>query len=208
MPEQRDHPLKDMVSETRYNKLVRAVTHRQRGLMLVMEDVYNPYNLAAIARSCDAFGVQNIAVIFENQEFFNPREAGKESAVSANKWLDYRLFNHGTADALATLKAEGWHLVATALTPDAQPIQSVDLTHDKLALIVGNEHAGVSRTTLETVDTVMTIPMVGMVESFNVSVASAISLYEITRQRQASGRDFYLSDEKADALLTDFIAVR
>lgn len=208
MPEKRNHPLRDMVSETRYDKMVRAVTHRQRGLMLVMEDVYNPYNLAAIARSCDAFGVQNIAVIFENQEFFNPRDMGKESAVSANKWLDYRLFDSGTADALATLKAEGWYLVATALTPDAQPIQKLDLTHDKLALIVGNEHAGVSQTTLQAADVVMSIPMLGMVESFNVSVASAISLYEITRQRQATGRSFYLSDEEADALLTDFIAVR
>lgn len=196
--------MKYIAGESRFEKIQSVVAARQAGLMVVMEDVYNPFNLGAIARSCDAFGVQNLAVIFENQEEFDPKEEAVASASSANKWLDYRLMQ-GTENSIQTLKDEGWHVLATVPDRDAPSIYEVDLTHKQLALLVGNEHSGVSDEAFSLADSTVTIPMVGMIESFNVSVATAIMLYEITRQRQAHPDDFTLDQDAALELMEELI---
>ena len=195
----------DQMTAPRAEKLRAVASQRQRGLMVVMEDVQNLHNLAAIARSCDAFGVQQIGVTVANPANFDP-QAGKAVSTSASKWLDYRLFEGGTAACIATLRAEGWHVMATALREDALDIYEADLAqHEKLALLVGNEKEGLSATAVQLADSVLTIPMLGMIQSFNVSVATALSLYEITRQRRASGRDYRFSDAEAKALLSSFL---
>lgn len=194
------------LTDKRLRRIVNVVERRQRGLMLIMEDVHNPHNLAAIARSCDAFGVQEVAFTLENADLFDPTQRGKVASASAAKWLDYRIFDAGTDDALTTLKAEGWTIIASVLRQESQPIHEMDFTqYDKLALMVGNEHAGLSETAQRHADAFMKIPMQGMIQSFNVSVAAALSLFEITRQRRASPRDFSLPDADADALVEDFI---
>lgn len=186
-------------------RIADVVRNRQRGLMVVMEDVNNPHNLAAIARSCDAFGVQQIAFTLENHDLFDPVEVGRVSSSSASKWLDYRIFEDGTGSCLRTLQAEGWHVAATAMHEAAQPLQSVDFTQvDQLALLVGNEREGLSPTALEMADSHIYIPMVGMTRSFNVSVATAILLWEITRQRNASEYDFTISEGEAARLIASF----
>jgi tRNA (guanosine-2'-O-)-methyltransferase len=196
----------NQLSERRLSRVVNVAAHRQRGLMIVMEDVHNPHNLAAIARSCDAFGIQEIAFTMDEENLFDPKEIGKISSASASKWLDYRIFEHGTHAALATLKNEGWHIMATWVNPEAKSIHEIDFTqYEKLALLVGNEHAGISQTAIELADSYMYIPMMGMIESFNVSVAAALSLFEITRQRLASDKDFFLPEDEARKLIADFV---
>ena len=196
--------MKYIAGESRFEKIQRTVEARQAGLMVVMEDVYNPHNLGAIARSCDAFGVQNLTVIFENQDEFDPKEEAVASASSANKWLDYRLMQ-GTGSSIQTLKDEGWHILATVPDRDAPSIYQADLTRKQLALLVGNEHAGVSSEALALADSTITIPMQGMIESFNVSVATAILLYEITRQRQAHPEVFTLDEDAAFSLMEKLV---
>jgi tRNA (guanosine-2'-O-)-methyltransferase len=199
---------KDQLTERRLKRVVNAAGHRQRGIMVIMEDVHDPHNLAAIARSCDAFGIQEIAFTMEDEKLFDPKETGKISSASASKWLDYRVFENGTRDALTTLKNEGWHIMATWVNPDAKSIHDIDFTHhDKLALLLGNEHAGISQSAIELADSYMYIPMMGMIQSFNVSVAAALSLFEVTRQRLASEKDFFLPKDEARELIADF-AVR
>jgi tRNA (guanosine-2'-O-)-methyltransferase len=196
---------KGYLSERRLNRVVNVATHRQRGLMVIMEDVHNPHNLAAIARSCDAFGIQQIAFTMENENLFDPLGVGKISSANASKWLDYRIFENGTRDALTTLKNEGWHIMATWVNPEARSIHEIDFTpYDKLALLFGNEHAGISQTAIELADSYLYIPMMGMTESFNVSVAVALSLFEITHQRLASEKDFFLPEDEARKLIADF----
>lgn len=196
---------KDQLSERRLKRVVNAASHRQRGLMVIMEDVHNPHNLAAIARSCDAFGIQQIAFTMEDENLFDPKQVGKIASASASKWLDYRVFENGTRDALTTLKNEGWHIIATWVNPDAKSIHEIDFTeYDKLALLLGNEHSGISQTAIQLADSYMYIPMMGMIESFNVSVAAALSLFEITRQRLASEKDFFLPEDEARTLIADF----
>lgn len=194
------------LTERRLRRIIDTATKRQRGLMMLMEDVHNPHNLMAIARSCDAFGVQEIAFTMEDENLFDPKQIGKVSSASASKWLDYRIFENGTRNAMNTLKAEGWHIMATWVNPDAKSIYEVDFPqHDRLVLMVGNEHAGISQTAVELADSYLYIPMMGMIESFNVSVAAALTLFEATRQRRASTKDFSLSNEAVHDLVADFV---
>ncbi len=194
------------MTEKRLKRLVKTARKRQRGLMLLMEDVHNEHNLAAISRSCDAFAVQNVAFTLENPDNFDSTRIPKVTASGAAKWLDYRIFTDGTTNALETLKSEGWHILATSLRPGAKSIHAMDFTqYEKLVLMVGNEHAGLSPAALEHADGAVYIPMHGFTQSFNVSVASALCLYEITRQRNASPVDFRISLEEARILAEDFL---
>ncbi len=190
----------------RREKLRRVVELRQRGLMVVMEDVYNPHNLAAIARSCDAFGVQQITFSLQDQRRFDPRDKGLIVSSSASKWLDYRIFEEGTETCLTTLQAEGWHIMAALAGENIPSLYDVDLTqYDKLAVLMGNEHAGLSQHAGHLADSAVTIPMRGIIESFNVSVATAVILSEITRQRQASEKDFSLPEDELEMLYGEFL---
>ncbi|QPC82573.1 RNA methyltransferase [Phototrophicus methaneseepsis] len=186
----------------RQQRLESVARNRQAGLMVVMEDVWNPHNLAAIARSCDAFGIQEIAYTMQNQVDYDAIEVGKITSVSASKWLDYRIFETNSIEALQTLKSEGWYLVATVASDAAMSMYEMDFTpYKKLALLVGNERDGLSQAAQDLADLHLVIPMMGMIPSFNVSVATALILYEITRQRRNSPHEYRLSPQEADALI-------
>jgi tRNA (guanosine-2'-O-)-methyltransferase len=191
-----------MATPDRFQRMQAVARNRQTGLMVVMEDVWNPHNLAAIARSCDAFGVQQIAYTVQNQLDYDPLAVTAATSASASKWLDYRIFEMNSVEALQIIKAEGWYLVATVLSEKAVALQEMDFTqYDKLALLVGNEKNGLSQAAQDMADAHIVIPMVGMIRSFNVSVATALTLFEVTRQRQNSDRDFRLSSSESDALI-------
>jgi tRNA (guanosine-2'-O-)-methyltransferase len=193
-----------MVLGPRRKKKIEDVARaRQRGLVLVLEDIHDPHNAAAILRSADAFGVQDVFVVYEQETYANPKRVGKSSSSSANKWLNFTVYRSSAA-CVAALKEKGYRVVVTALGPQAMPMSGVDFTDEPLALVVGNEHRGVSPDMLAAADVVMYIPMRGMVQSLNVSVAAAVSLYEITRQREASGKDFLLGAREAKQLMKDF----
>jgi tRNA (guanosine-2'-O-)-methyltransferase len=196
----------NQITERRLQRIVETATNRQRGLMVLMEAVKNPHNLAAIARSCDAFGVQHLAYILHKDGLAGALDDGDISSATAAKWLDYRPFEYGTKAALTTLKAEGYHLMATWVNPQATSIYDVDFTqHEKLVLMLGSEWHGLSETAVKMADSHLYIPMMGMLESFNVSVAAALSLFEISRQRRASPKDFSLPEDEGRQLIAEFI---
>ncbi len=173
-----------MPTDQRLNKLRRVAEARQAGFTVVIEDIFDPHNLGAISRSCDAFGIQQINVIFETHPEFDPKEVGKNSSTATNKWLNYRI-HHSTEKALLRLKDEGWQLVAAALDADAESIFDADLCAPRIALLFGNEKTGLSPTALKLADRKVTIPMRGIAQSMNVSVSAAVCIYEVTRQRMA-----------------------
>jgi len=172
-----------MPTKARQDKLKRVAAARQSGLTVVLEDVFDPHNLGAISRSCDAFGIQDIHVIFEQQPAFDPKQVGKNSSTSTNKWLRYHI-HRSSETTLRSLQAQGWTLVATAPEASAQPLFSADLCHQKTALLLGNERAGLSPRALELADLRIAIPMQGIAQSLNVSVTAALLIYEVTRQRR------------------------
>ena len=169
-------------SSRRAEKIRRVLASRQPGLTVVMENIHDPHNVSAVFRTCDAVGVMQVELLYTLEKF--PR-IGKKSSSSANKWLERR--QHTSVDeCFATLRQEGFRICATHLGQGSSSLYDLDLTQ-KVALVFGNEHRGVSEEAAEKADANFQIPMVGMIQSLNVSVAAAVSLYEALRQRIACG---------------------
>lgn len=203
LPQSEDY----QIMERRMRRIVKTAAQRQRGLMTLMEDVHNPHNLQAIARSCDAFGVQRVGFTLENAELFDPTQVGQVTASGASKWLDYRIFTNGTRAALQTLQTEGYHVMASWVNPEARSLYEIDFTqYDRLVLMIGNEKEGISPAAIESADSHVFIPMQGFIRSFNVSVATAICLAEITRQRRLSPIDFSLGEAATRDLIHTFLS--
>lgn len=169
-------------SERRVQKIGQVLSRRQPDLTVVMENIHDPHNVSAVLRSCDAVGIMRVELLYNLEKF--PR-IGRKSSSSANKWLEWR--KHTTVDdCYAALHAEGFAIYATHLGTDAMSLYDLDLTK-KVALVFGNEHRGISDEAATKADGNYVIPMVGMIQSLNISVACAVSLYEALRQRLAAG---------------------
>ncbi|MEO8168293.1 MAG: RNA methyltransferase [bacterium] len=169
-------------SERRTEKVRAVLNNRQPDLTVVMENIHDPHNVSAVLRSCDAVGVMQVELLYNLEKF--PR-IGKKSSSSASKWLDVR--KHKTVDdCYAVLRSEGFSIYATHLGTSAMSLYDIDLTA-KVALVFGNEHRGVSDEAALKADGNVIIPMMGMIQSLNISVACAVSLYEAMRQRAAKG---------------------
>ncbi len=192
------------MNDRRVQKLRDVAETRQRGIVVILEDIHDPHNAAAILRTCDAFGIQNVWFIFEKEKRYNPKRIGKASSSSANKWLDLSVFG-STAAGIKALKQEGYHIMVTALTDTSVSLLDYSVSDEKIALVVGNEHDGVSETMLKGADTILKIPMWGFVQSLNVSVATAIVLWELTKQRKARGNGWALSAHEQKRLLASFL---
>jgi tRNA (guanosine-2'-O-)-methyltransferase len=133
-------------------------------------------------RSADAVGVLRVHLVYARDEF---PKLGKKSSASATKWVK-RTKHASVRECYDALRAEGFTICATHLGRRSVPLHDLDLTK-KVALVFGNEHRGVSDEAAELADVNFQIPMVGMIESLNVSVACAVTLYEAFRQRLAAG---------------------
>ena len=165
----------------RFERL-RAVLDRRMGdLTLLLEHVDKPHNLSAILRSCDAVGVLEAhAVSLKGRvPTFNSTSLGSQKWVALHR-------HERSSDAIALLKADGFRLYGTHLGADAVDYRSCDFT-GPTAFVLGAEKWGLSEATAAAIDQAIVIPMAGMVQSLNVSVANAILLFEALRQRQAKG---------------------
>ena len=164
----------------RFQKLARALRRRQPDLTVLMERVHKSHNLSAILRNCDAVGVLEAHAI--------PPEGGLQihshTSAGTAKWV--RLVRHRTIqEAIKELKGRGFRILAAHPGPDAVDFREVDFTVPT-ALMMGAELLGLSDEALELADLRISIPMVGMAQSFNVSVAAALLLFEAFRQREAA----------------------
>lgn len=163
-------------------RLGSVLAHRQPDLTLVLANIHDPHNVSAIYRSCDAFGVDKVHLYYTDTPF---PVLGRKTSASARKWVES--VRHRDRQELETsLRAQNMQILATTFTPTAKPLRTWDFTRPT-AIIMGNEHAGVSPELVPLVDGEVYIPMYGMVQSFNVSVASALMLAEASRQRAAAG---------------------
>lgn len=170
------------MTEERLRKIKTVLAQRQPDLTVVMENIHDPHNVSAMLRSADAVGVPEVQLVYTNEEF---PKLGKKSSASATKWVARRKFR-SVQDCYETLRKEGFMICATHLAKDAVLLHELDLTK-KVALVFGNEHRGVSAEAAEQADVNFQIPMMGMIQSLNVSVACAVSLYEALRQRTSKG---------------------
>lgn len=174
--------MKLFLSERRLQKITSVVNSRQHSLRVVLENIHDPHNVSAILRTCDAVGVPKVSLLYNLEKF--PR-IGKKSSASARKWVEVEKFS-SVNDCYKSLKSEGYAIYASSISTDAIDLYKLDFKK-KIAIILGNEHRGVSDDALNLADKKFKIPMYGMVQSLNVSVAAAIVLYEALRQRQKKG---------------------
>ncbi len=165
-------------TDERLQKIISTATSRQFSLHVVMENIHDPHNVSAIFRTCDAVGVPKISLLYTFESF--PR-ISKTSSSSANKWIDVEKYND-TKNCYDQLRAQGFKVYASMLNKNAVNIYNIDLTK-KIALVFGNEKRGVSAEAEKLADETFYIPMRGMIQSLNVSVAAAVTLYEAQRQR-------------------------
>lgn len=190
------------MNEKRKQKIASVASHRQSDIILVLEDLHDPHNAGAILRTCDGLGIQRVYFIFEKEEEYNPKKIGKASSSSANKWLDFKIFT-STRTCLRDLKKDGYTIVATAVTDRAESLLTAKFPEKKIAILVGNEHRGLSEVARHLADRIIMIPMTGFVQSLNVSVATAIVLWEITKQRKKT--PWQLPQREQEKLLKELI---
>ncbi|MES2701998.1 MAG: RNA methyltransferase [Bacteroidota bacterium] len=164
-------------------KIKRVLNHRQGDLVVVMENVHDPHNISAVMRTCDAVGVQEIFVL--NTAIARHKKFGKTSSASAAGWLTIHEYDN-TEACMKAVRERCDKIYATHLGVESHSLYELDLTQ-KVALVFGNEHAGVTEECLAHCDGNFIIPQVGMVQSLNISVACAITLYEALRQREIAG---------------------
>ena len=165
----------------RHQRIKDMLDKRQPDLTVCMEGVHKTHNLAAVVRTCDAVGVSDVHAIWKNEQM----QVRGGSAAGSQNWIDVHSHND-TRRAINTLKAQGMQVLVTNLSATAVDFRDVDYTKPT-AIILGQEKFGASDVALAMADQDIVIPMVGMVQSLNVSVACSVILYEAQRQRQIAG---------------------
>ncbi len=169
----------------RQKRIERAIQRRQPDLSLVLEDIHDPHNVSAVLRTCDAVGVLRVHLVYVQET--PPKKAfARTTSGSAAKWIE--IVRHDSIEACyERLRSDGQRILATALEPESVDLYETDLT-TPVALVFGNEMRGVSEKAIKGADGLISLPMLGMIQSLNISVACAISLYEAMRQRRLAGR--------------------
>ncbi|WP_409424062.1 tRNA (guanosine(18)-2'-O)-methyltransferase TrmH [Pseudoalteromonas sp. RW-H-Ap-1] len=171
------------MQQTRYQRIEGVLSRRQTDLTVCLEDVHKHHNLSAIVRSADAVGCHHVHAVWpENQKWLTNNTSG-----GSKNWLDTHLHKN-IDDAVASMRTHNpdVQILATHLSEDAVDFREIDYTKPT-AIIVGQEKTGISPQALEYADQNIIIPMQGMVQSLNVSVAAALILFEAQRQRDLAG---------------------
>jgi tRNA (guanosine-2'-O-)-methyltransferase len=167
----------------RFERLTSVLNKRQPDLTVVLENVFDPHNISAVMRTCDAVGIQDIYIL--NTKIPPHKKWGAKSSSSAAKWLSIHQFTDAT-DCFTALRQRFKKIYTTHLSTDAVGLHELNLS-EPVALVFGNEHSGVSDEIIAMADGNFIIPQVGIIKSLNISVACAVSLYEAFRQKKNAG---------------------
>jgi len=186
----------------RQKRLLSVLRKRQNDLTVVLENVFDPHNISAVMRTCDAVGLQDIYVL--NTKIPKHKKWGAKSSSSAAKWLTVHQFTEAE-ECFSSLRKNYSTILTTCLTDDAISLHEIDFTRST-ALVFGNEHDGVSEEIRKFSDGNFIIPQVGIIQSLNISVACAVSLYEAYRQKTLAGHynEQKINGEEAKMLLKDW----
>lgn len=192
-----------LVTPQRFARMQRVLDNRTRHVTAVLEDVYRSPNSNAAIRSLECFGIQDVHMV----EGKFKAKLNDAIAKGATQWTTIKQYQSnsenictGIEECFKNLRQQGYMIVAT--TPHSQGYSLPDLPIDKkLALVFGNEEAGVSTYAQEHADAYVTIPMYGFTESFNIAASVAIVAYDLITRVKRSSLDWQLSpDEKVDIL--------
>lgn len=170
----------------RRRQRIESVLHRrQPDLTVVLENVHDAHNAAAVLRSCEAVGIATIHLVYTLED--PPKKAfGRRASASAAKWIDC-VYHESIEECYEALRADGFEIVATSLEGRSHSYFNHDYTVPT-AIVLGNEMRGLTDEAVELADASVYMPMAGMVQSLNISVACAVTLFEAFRQRLADGQ--------------------
>ena len=171
------------MTDERRIKVDKLLNYRQNDFTVILENVFDPHNIAAVMRSCEAVGMMEIYIIksiLPTHKRWNDR-----SSASANKWLMVHTFED-VASCFEEVKKKYKNIFCTHLNEDAKSLYDLTLS-EPTALVFGNEREGVSDEALSYCTGNFIIPQVGIIQSLNISVACAVSIYEAYRQKERAG---------------------
>ncbi|RIW15594.1 TrmH family RNA methyltransferase [Algoriphagus lacus] len=188
------------ITEHKKSVMERVLSKRTRFLTVVLEDIFKPHNASAVIRTCDCFGLQDIHVIEKTTEY----KVNPYVTRGASQWVDlhkYHRVEGSSVDAcFESLRNQGYKIYGTSPAPSSMSIYELQPT-EKLALVFGNEHEGISKEVKSKADGLVHIPMLGFTDSFNISVSASIFLYDLVKKAESLGiPDFYLPEEEKNNL--------
>ena len=193
------------VTEERLEKILQVSALRTRYITLAAENIYYSQNASALLRSCECFGIQDVHFIENNNKL---PTINRHVALGTSRWLTihrHRKQENNTLAALNYLKSGGYRIVATVPAANATPLPDFDLSKGPAAFIFGNERDGVSPIVQENADELLTIPMAGFAESFNISVSAAVILSHLTHELRSSEFPWRLKAEDLAELRLNWI---
>ncbi|MFT4273923.1 MAG: tRNA (guanosine(18)-2'-O)-methyltransferase TrmH [Pantoea sp.] len=181
------------MNDQRFARIREMLALRQHDLTVCMEQVHKPHNVSAVIRTADAVGIHEVHAVWPSVRMRTMVSA----SAGSNSWVKVKT-HRNIAEAVSHLKTQGMQVLATNLSAKAVDFREIDYTRPT-CILMGQEKTGITAEALALADQDIIIPMVGMVQSLNVSVASALILYEAQRQRQNAGmyqRTYSLLDEE------------
>jgi tRNA (guanosine-2'-O-)-methyltransferase len=192
--------LSQYITSHKRSVIERVLRKRTRHFTVVLEDIFKPHNASAVIRTCDCFGLQEVHVIEKTDQY----KVNPYVTRGASQWVDlykyYREGGNAVETCFEALRSKGYKIYGTS--PSADSISIYDLPSDeRLALVFGNEHEGISEEVKSRADGLVHIPMLGFTDSFNISVSASIFLYDLVKKAEAMRiADFYLSESEKDEL--------
>ncbi len=196
--------LRQFATEDRWQRINEVIDKRTRYVSVILEDIYQPHNASAVLRSCDCFGIQDVHII-ENKNEFDPNQG---VTIGADQWISLQSYNqpgiNNTEHCYRQLKESGYQIIATTPHENDVSIDEVSLDQ-KTALVFGAELTGLSDYALEHADGYAKIPMVGFSESFNISVSAALCLYELSTRLRKNRDDWQLEESEKRELQFEWL---
>lgn len=199
--------LTSFLTENRKKRIDEVLTRRTRYLTVVLEDLFQPHNASAVLRSCDGFGIQDVHII-ENRNQFKPN---KEIDMGTAQWLNIQKYRPDgnnsscTKETLKGLKDRGYKIIATTPHTNNIELENIKLEEGRLAIVFGTELEGITQDVIDIADEFVKIPMYGFVESFNISVACAISLHHLSWRLRNSDINWQLSEKEREEIKLEWL---
>lgn len=188
------------LTEDKKEKFERIIKERTRYLTIVLEDIYQSHNVSAVLRTCDCYGIQDVHVIENHNEY----TLCKEVELGSSKWINLNRYNQDQNNTLATfeqLRKQGYRIVATSPHNNDQVLDELPID-GKIALVFGNELSGLSTIAMDNADEFVKIPLYGFTESFNISVSVAIFITKLIDRIRKSGVSWELNEaDKLEVML-------
>lgn len=180
-----------MPTARRFYRVAKAIHQRQLDIMAALDGVHDQHNLSAVLRSADATGIGRVLWLPDMKK---PEKLNPEVSKGSERWVSLETLEELTP-SLLDLKQRGYKIAATHMAHAAVDFRSIDWTQPWV-VVFGNEQRGCSEATLQLADANIFLPMMGFVQSLNISVAAAVTFYEIQRQREKAGMYSRCADEK------------